>query len=74
MKERLSFFVVLRRPIASAEVATCISGDEPLSQGMIERPIAENEFVQSTVVMKSLSFMLGAKNLRLFVAGRVWSS
>ena len=46
---RISFFTVLRRPKhRQVEPEGYMSQQEPPSEGVIDRPIAENQFVQST--------------------------
>lgn len=47
-KDRLLFFVVLRRPIRHAEATANKPREEPPSECIIERPIAENQFVESS--------------------------
>lgn len=51
-KDRLSFLVVLRRPkhryVSHVEVASYLPEEEPHCEGIIERPVADSQFVQST--------------------------
>jgi hypothetical protein len=47
-KDQLSFFVILRRPIRHGEATASKAREEPPSECIIERPIAENHFVESS--------------------------
>lgn len=47
-KNRLSVFVLLQRPIRHTEAGADTAWEEPPSECIIERPIAENRFVESS--------------------------
>lgn len=47
-KNRLSFFVLLQRPIRHTEAGANKAWEEPSSECIIERPIADNRFVESS--------------------------
>lgn len=47
-KNRLSFFVLLQRPIRHGEAGANKAWEEPPSECIIERPIADDRFVESS--------------------------
>lgn len=74
--DRLSFFTVLRRPLRRSSpyyVDVNTPREESLFRGIIDRPIAENQFVQSTFECQvgDIIVLEGGERLRARAEGDV---
>lgn len=72
-KDRLSFFVLLQRPIRHTEATANRAREEPPSECIIERPIADNRFVESSLQLQvgDIIVLEGEERLRTRDQGEI---